>query len=317
MKRFAIYARFSSDRQNEASIEDQERVCCTYVERIGGVVIEVYADRAVSGSHTVERPQYRRMLDDAAAGKFDAIVAEDQDRYTRDLEHSAWLQKRMAFLCMEIHTANGGRVSKLEGAFKGVMNDIFLDNLRDKTRRGMFGAFQRGKIPGGLSFGYKAGTAPGQRVVDETQAPIVRLIFDLYAAGISPRAIVTRLNADGIRTPRGRRWRVSTLIGNPKRLNGILNNPIYIGRPVFGRQTFVKNPDTGKRQARPNSRHEWQQQELPALRIISDELWETAQIRRRKLSWKKPHNARRPKTLLSGLIKCADSRGSGHRNASA
>jgi DNA invertase Pin-like site-specific DNA recombinase len=103
-RRFALYARFSTELQNAASIEDQERVCRDYVGRMHGTVVATYRDRAVSGAHTVERKGYRALLADAEAKRFDAIVAEDLDRFTRDMEESARLLRRMAFHGVEIHT---------------------------------------------------------------------------------------------------------------------------------------------------------------------------------------------------------------------
>ena len=145
------------------------------------------------------------MFKDAEAKRFDLIVAEDLDRLTRDMEENSRLRKQMDYLVIEIHTASDGRVNKLAGAFKGIMSDIFLDQLADKTCRGMIGAFDRGGFPGGRCFGYAKGSAPGQRVIDDREAVVVRRIFEEFASGISPLAIVTRLNAEGVentsRTP--------------------------------------------------------------------------------------------------------------------
>ena len=82
------------------------------------------------------------------------------------------------------------------------------------------------------------------------------------------------------------------------------NNPTYIGRPEFGKQHYIKDPATGRRQARPNPRKDWLERDAPELRIISDELWAAVKERRRRINRLKPHDARRPKTLLSGKIDC-------------
>ncbi|GGB12928.1 hypothetical protein GCM10011491_45870 [Brucella endophytica] len=80
----------------------------------------------------------------------------------------------------------------------------------------------------------------------------------------------------GIAAPGGGEWGFSTINGNPKRGNGILNNEMYmyIGKLVWNRQRFIKDPDTGKRQARMNPESEWITQEVPELRIIDDALWD-------------------------------------------
>ncbi len=88
--RAAIYARYSSDNQREASIEDQIRVCRERIEREGWSLVEVYADAAVSGATTL-RPGYQKMLEDARNGGFDVVVAEALDRLSRDQEDVAGL----------------------------------------------------------------------------------------------------------------------------------------------------------------------------------------------------------------------------------
>ncbi len=79
------------------------------------------------------------------------------------------------------------------------------------------------------------------------------------------------LNNEGIPGPRGT-WGASTIYGNHQRGTGILNNELYIGRLVWNRQRFIKDPNTGKRQARPNPQEEWVVEDVPDLRIVSDDL---------------------------------------------
>ena len=67
------------------------------------------------------------------------------------------------------------------------------------------------------------------------------------------------------RRPRSvrRAWSPSTIHGNPKRGTGILNNELYVGRMVWNRHRFLKNPDTGKRVSRPNPESEWMSRSVP------------------------------------------------------
>ncbi len=144
---------------------------------------------------------------------------------------------------------------------------------------------------------------------------VIRRIFRDYAAGKSAKAIAFALNQEGIPAPTGGDWGFSTINGNPKRGNGILNNEMYIGKIVWNRQRFLKDPDTGKRQARPNPESEWVIQEVPELRILDDDLWMAVKARqdRHKIEpdangrpdLPKVHTRRRPKYLFSGLTKCS------------
>ena len=100
-----------------------------------------------------------------------------------------------------------------------------------------------------------------------------------FADGRSPRDIAVELNREGIPGPQGRTWGPSTIYGNWQRGTGILNNELYVGRLVWNRQRFVKDPTTGKRQARLNPQAEWVIQDVPALRIVEQELWDAVKAR--------------------------------------
>ena len=93
---------------------------------------------------------------------------------------------------------------------------------------------------------------------------------------MSPKQIAKNLNREGIAGPFGGAWSPSTIYGNAKRGTGILNNELYVGRLVWNRLRYVKNPDTGKRVSRLNPTSEWMTKEVPELRIVPDELWTAA-----------------------------------------
>ncbi|WP_347340251.1 recombinase family protein [Bradyrhizobium cytisi] len=108
------------------------------------------------------------------------------------------------------------------------------------------------------------------RMINSEEAEVVRRIFRDYVVGKSAKRISVELNRDGIAAPGGGDWGFSTISGNTKRCNGILNNDI--GRIVWNRQRFIKDPETGKRQARPSPAAEWIIQEVTELRIVDDRL---------------------------------------------
>jgi site-specific DNA recombinase len=88
----AIYARYSSELQRDASIEDQIRLCRQRIEQEGWQYLHAYTDRAVSGASAL-RPAYQALLEDARRGKFDILLAEALDRLSRDQEDVAGLFK--------------------------------------------------------------------------------------------------------------------------------------------------------------------------------------------------------------------------------
>ncbi len=129
-------------------------------------------------------------------------------------------------------------------------------------------------------------------------------IFAEYVEGQTARAIARALNHDGIRPPRGTRWNASTINGNASRGYGIILNDLYAGRIVWNRVRMLKDPDTGKRISRVNAREEWQSAEAPHLRIVDPEVWERAQALKSSKAHNPKHEQRRPRRILSGLLRC-------------
>jgi site-specific DNA recombinase len=83
---------------------------------------------------------------------------------------------------------------------------------------------------------------------------------------------------------------------------------LYVGRLVWNRQRFIKDPDTGKRVARLNPQSAWIVSAVPHLRIVDDDLWNRVKERQavtRHACSGRPERARRPIYLFSGLTKCA------------
>lgn len=279
-RRAAIYARYSSDLQRDASIDDQLRVCRQLIAREGWNEGEVYTDAAISGA-TLLRPEYQRMLEDARAGRFDVIVAEGLDRISRDQEHIAAFYKQTSFCGIPVITRAEGEISELHIGLKGTMSALFLKDLGQKTHRGLEGLINAGKSAGGKSYGYrvvKRTDAQGNPVTGELElvpeeVKVIHRIFVDYAAGKSARAIAAALNQEDVPAPRGGSWSFSTISGNCKRGTGILNNELYIGRRLWNRQRFMKDPLTGKRQARMNPAAGRVIVEVPEFRIIDDDLW--------------------------------------------
>ncbi len=317
----AIYARYSDEKQRDASIEDQFRMCRLHAEKQGWQVVAEYSDHAISGASLL-RSGIQALIADATRGRFDLILSEALDRLSRDQEEIAGVYKRMTYADVKMFTLSEGNITQLHIGLKGTMNAIFLTDLADKTRRGLRGRVEAGKSGGGNAYGYDVIRAVdgngelirGDRKINEAEAEVVRRIFRGYAAGKSGKRIAVELNKDGVPAPGGGDWGFSTINGNPKRGNGILNNEVYIGRLVWNRQRFIKDPDTGKRQARMNPESEWVIQDVPELRILDDDLWQAVKSRQNTVKQVQTEDGvtenhfrdrRRPKHLFSGMLKCS------------
>ena len=325
MSRVAIYARYSDDKQNPSSIDDQLTICREEAHRNGWRIIGTYKDAAISGASMVLRPGIKALINDARRGFYDVILAEALDRLSRDQADIATLFKELQFLDIPLYTLAEGKISELHVGLKGTMNALFLKDLAKKTHRGMRGQVEKGKIGGGLCYGYdvvkrlnsEGEPVRGERSINAAEAAVIQRVFADFARGKSPIGIAHSLNAEGVPGPNGALWAATTIRGHPKRGTGLLNNELYAGRIVWNKQRYVKNPQTGKRLARVNPQSEWITVEAPELRIIDDALWQAVKARQDSLSIqyagmieaiRTSHNpltkARRPKSLLSGLIYC-------------
>jgi len=250
----------------------------------------------------------------------DIVVAEALDRISRDQEHVAAFFKQLAFAGVKLITISEGEISELHVGLKGTMNALFIKDLAAKTHRGLEGRIRQGHSAGGLQYGYdivreydaRGEAIRGKRKINQQQAEVVRTIFREFAAGKSSRTIAKELNECGVPGPGGRLWSDHTIHGNRRRGSGMINCELYIGRLIWNRQRFMKDPQSGKRQARLNPRKEWIIEDVPELRIIDEKLWDRAKARQGDLSIKDGEPAaganlnlrHRDQYLLSGLIKC-------------
>jgi site-specific DNA recombinase len=311
--RAVAYARYSTENQRDASIEDQVRTCRAEVDRQGWQFLRSYCDRAISGASTL-RAGYQKLLEDARARSFEVVIAEALDRLSRDQADIANLYKHLSFLGVRLVTVAEGEISELHVGLKGTMNALFLKDLAQKTRRGLEGRVRQGRSGGGISYGYDLVPGDvGMRRINPGEAEVIQRIFREYAGGKSPRAIARQLNKERVSGPHGREWRDTTIRGHIIRGTGILSNQLYIGRLLWNRLRYLKDPISGRRRSRLNSENEWVTEAVPDLRIVDDQLWnavkqrqgdirqsERVQRARETRFWEN----RRARHLLTGLAHC-------------
>lgn len=284
MTQLAIYARYSCDKQNETSLEDQIRRCTELAQRHGLSVSKdlIYTDAAVSGTDKGDalREGYRRLREDWDAGKFDVLVVDEFSRLSRDNVEQAVLQKRLEkSRRVRLITADGVDTQdpdwQLRLGFQGLIAQQESRKLSYRVDRGMVGQLERGYMIATPAFGYRL-----QRVFDDNQnhigsrwgiheenASIVRQVFDKRAKGESMHKIAAWLNQKGVSCSRKGRdgqeahWR-------PARVKNMLKNAIYKGIFVWrGSTTYAKKmKELGD---------EVQSVEYlrPELRLVSDEVW--------------------------------------------
>ncbi|WP_236016285.1 recombinase family protein [Brucella endophytica] len=119
MTHAALYARYSSDNQREASIEDQFRLCRERAAQERWEIVGSYEDAALSGSSTILRSGIQRLVRDAQRGDFKILLAEALDRISRDQADVATLYKQLKFAGVSIVTLAEGEISELHVGLKG------------------------------------------------------------------------------------------------------------------------------------------------------------------------------------------------------
>ena len=332
----AIYARYSSKVQNPLSIADQVALCRKLIAREFGIDpggVAVFSDHEITGE-TDKRGGLKTLLEAVERKEFDIVVAEGLDRLTRTLEDAAAIFARLKHNGVAMHTAHEGRLNWLTVGFKGTMNAIFLEDLKDKIRRGQCARAEEGRRPSSCAYGYRVvrGVVDGRNrnvnglseIVPE-QAEVVRRIFKEFAAGKSVDAIARDFNGDGIPAPRSRIWRPMSIKGRAFRNGGVLRNELYRGVLVYNRLKRMIDPVTRKHVEKLNPESEWIRTPVPHLRIVDDALWKKARKRlmqppppppavRKRRSSKHPARAAKPHNIqpLTGLVRCGVCGGLAH-----
>ena len=339
--RCAIYARYSSEKQNSLSIDQQIRKCREYAEQHGLRVLDehTYADEAISGA-TDDRAGLRRLLSAARERPrpFDVVLVDDTSRMSRDLERSLGIMKQLKFAEIRVAFISQGfdtsaPQSQTLLTVHGLVDSLYLEELGKKTFRGVEQLALNGLHTGGRVFGYRGvpiesnteRDSHGRPViagvklaVDPNQAAAVRRIFERYAAGDSMKRIAIDLNDEGILSPQPQKGRVSRS-WCPSSIRHILHNERYRGLVIWGKTKKVRSEETGKRIYRRKPPSEWRRREIPEQRIVPEELWAASRRRMQVVEQlygcgpgQRPRRARSAGSpyLFTGLLECSVCHGS-------
>lgn len=302
----ALYSRFSTDRQNESSIADQVRICSEYIERAGWTVVELFEDQGISGAALGNRPGVLRLQEGAFARRFDVIVVTDLTRLSRSQGDLSKMIDRLTVKGIRVIGVQDGydsarRGHKLQAGLSGIIGEAFREMVKDRTYAALESRAKAGRPTGGRAYGYRDGK------IDRGEAFIVLELFGKYADGLSPCSIAADLNARRIPSP-GASWKRTQRRAGGWLTSGIrviLRNEKYRGVVHWNTSEWRKDPDTGKRKRVMRPRSEWVSFVDESLRIVSDELWERAQLRMRpRNEGKQNRSGGKPKFLLSGLLVC-------------
>ena len=296
--RIAAYARFSSDRQSESSIEDQLRKVSKALAPTGHELSDdlIFTDYALSAA-SAQRPDYERLMAAVRRREIDVLIVESTSRLSRDNADSWTAWKEFEYYGVQLIGLDDGIDSTRPGAkmsfgFKSLINSDYLDTLGKTTLRGMEGAAHQDHSTGGTPYGYRTVAIPGpdprrplgfrvEKHPDEMA--IVLRIFEAYVGGASFADIAKGLNRDGVPSPRAgsRHKRGGGWVGGSIRV--ILYNEKYAGVWRFNERRWVKVPGTNKRRPVMKDARDVVTKVYEERRIVPEELWERVQERLRRV----------------------------------
>jgi DNA invertase Pin-like site-specific DNA recombinase len=320
----ALYARYSTDKQDARSIDDQLRRCRELSDGRKWEVVGVFIDEATSGAHTMRAGLTDLLRLAKKRGAMQGVVVDDQSRLARDLGSSINLIfNELPSLGVKLIDCSTGRASDEAGsralfAVNAIVTDQFLEMVRHETHRGMEGRAIAGLSTGGRTYGYKTiatrNPADPERplmeiVIDEAEAATVRRIFGLYAEKCSLKRLAAMLNDEGVAAPHDSGNGNKIGLGWPHTtVRAILLNDSYLGKRTWNRSKWVRVPGQKSRRRVERPQSEWKIVDAPHLRIIDDALWNAvhAKLHRRNAAGGNGRPAGEGVTgsLLSGLLRC-------------
>lgn len=225
-----IYARYSSHRQKDISIEQQVAECTAHAAGMGIRLIETYEDRAISGRRTDKRPGFQRMMKDAEKGQFNTVVAWKSNRIGRNMLEAMITEEQLRELGVKIVYVEEEFDDSAAGRFalRSMMNvnQFYSENMAEDIRRGIRDNAVNCKVTNGtLPFGYKIGKDLRWEV-DPPNDEYVREIYQRVLQGEHLIDIARDFNARGIPTSRGRQWSRSSF-------STLLHNERYTGVYIY------------------------------------------------------------------------------------
>ena len=302
--RVTFYARVSTD--SEEQLNSLTNQVSYYEEMISKnaawTYVTGYVDEGLSGISTKKRENFHRMIDDAKAGLFDLILTKEISRFARNTLDSIQYTRDLLSAGVAVYFQNDNIKTLDEDSELrlSIMSSIAQDELRKLSSRVKFGhqqAIKEGVVLGNSRiFGYYKDK--GKLVIDETEAPMVRQLFELYATGeYSMKQIENIFWEQGYRNYKGNKiahGTMSNMISNPKYKGWYVGNKVKVIDMFTKKQKFLP----------PEEWVMYKDENVPA--IVSEELWEQANavLRKRSEDVKNRQGICNTKNLLTGKLYC-------------
>lgn len=294
----AIYCRLSEEDRNKRSekddsdsIQNQKSMLLQYAMAQGWEVFHIYSDDDYAGADR-NRPEFKRLLADAQAHKFDIILCKTQSRFTRELElvekyiHNLFPLWGIRFIGLVDNADTANKGNKKSRQINGLVNEWYLEDMSENIRSVLTNRRQNGFHIGAFAlYGYqKDPEKKGRLIIDEEAAAVVREVFTLFSQGYGKTAIARILNDRGVPNPTEYKRMRGLRYQQPKRKNSalwkygaiadMLINEIYIGNMVQGKYGSASYKT---KQNKPRPKELWYRVEGTHEAIIDRELWNRVQ----------------------------------------
>lgn len=300
----AAYCRVSTDKKDQLnSLEVQKAFFVEYAKRTGDNLVKLYADEGISGTKIKNRKEFLHMLSDAEHGLFDMVVVKDISRFARNTVDLLQSIRRLKELGIETQflTANMTSMGNSEFVLT-IFGALAQEESANTSKRIKFSKkinAEKGRVPN-IVYGYDKTIGDYFNLtINKEEANIIRQVYQWYTQeGYGAAKIAIMLNEKSIKTKRNCKWTQNSVCR-------ILTNELYTGKIINGKQE-VADFLTGKRVEKDET--EWMVAERPELRIIEDEIFESAQeiMKKRGKMFKLDKERQSNKYLFSTLIKCKD-----------
>ena len=306
-KRCGIYIRVSTQMQVEEgySYEEQKEILIKRAEHEGYDIYQIYADAGISAKNVKDRPEMQRLIKDIEKKNIDIVLAWNLKRTFRNLKDLLEVFEAMRINDCYFHFEKDGIVDpntssgKIHAQILGMVAEIERDGISEAVSMGMEARAKQGLYNGGTPpYGYKLVRDGTQKrnasklEIDQTEAAVVREIFEMYLDGSGYKHILQVINKEGHRTKKGKLFSTGTI-------KGILTNEVYAGWIVWGKVkdwSEKRRKGTNPNPVRVRGVHE---------PIVSQEMFDEAKKIRLSRGGR-PERVHDDLNILTGILRCPE-----------
>ena len=326
----AIYCRLSKEdldkntRTDESeSIQNQKLLLMDYAVSSGFLIHNVYVDEDLSGFS--DRPSFKQMIKDAAAGKFNIVLCKHQSRFTRDMElvekyiHGLFPEWGIRFISLTDNVDTNVKGNKKARQIYGLINEWYSEDLSENIRTVFRKKMENGQYVGAFAcYGYmKDPNNKHKLIIDEEAAAIVKEIYEMYLDGYGTFAIASTLTQRAVLTPtqykqskglnynksKNKHLAETSGVWSPRTVIRILQNKAYIGTLIQGQ---VRKVSYKSRKMKNTPEDEWVVIENSHEPIIDHSVFQKVEkiYKSHRKTYKSRVDKRSKPHTLAGKIKC-------------